>query len=439
MFNCTAARRNASLAWLIAILPGMAATAAAVATDAAAVATAEAEVTTDVAQVAESGPQAQAGFVVTVFHEGIGQGARHLAVRDNGDVYVARRDGILFALRDTDGDGSADLIEQRELPVSTGLEIHPPFLYFSDDASVSRIMLDDALLPSGDPETIVSDFPAQSSHASKSLALNHRGDLFVNVGAPSNACQTKPRSPGSPGLEPCPQLERQAAVWKFSATRTGQRQLDGERYITGTRNIVGMAWNHTEQALYFAMHGRDQLSTLWPGSFDDADSTEMPAEEFHKALPGADYGWPSTFVDPRTGKRLLAPEYGGDGHREAPAGRYQTPLHAYPAHWAPNDMLFYTGDQFPDSYQGGVFIAWHGSWNRAPNPQEGYRVTFQAMRDGDVQDEPIDFLTGFSGHDVLLRPSDARYRPSGLALDAQGALYVSDSVRGRIWKISHPL
>ena len=78
------------------------------------------------------------GFVITVFHEGIGQGARHLAVRDNGDVYVARRDGVLFALRDADGDGMADRIEQRELPISTGLEYHAPFLYFSDDASVRK-------------------------------------------------------------------------------------------------------------------------------------------------------------------------------------------------------------------------------------------------------------------------------------------------------------
>lgn len=377
------------------------------------------------------------GFFISVFHDGIGPGARHLVVRENGDVYIARRDGVLFALRDSDGDGTADQSDERRLPISTGLEYQAPYLYFSDDASVSRILLRNELMPAGDPETIVSDFPTQSSHASKSLALNSTGELFVNVGAPSNACQTKPRSPGSPGLEPCPQLERQAAVWKFSATRLGQRQADGERYITGTRNIVGMAWNHNPEALYFAMHGRDQLSTLWPEVFDDADSTEMPAEEFHKAVPGADYGWPTTFVDPRTGKRLIGPEYGGDGIREAPPGRYQTPLHAYPAHWAPNDVLFYTGGQFPDDYQGGVFIAWHGSWNRAPNPQDGYRVTFQAMRNGEVRGEPIDFLTGFSGHDVLARPGDARYRPSGLAIDSAGALYLSDSVRGRIWKITY--
>jgi len=381
------------------------------------------------------GLRAPAGFSIRVFHDGIGQGARHLAVRENGDVFVARGDGVLFALRDSDGDGRADVTEQRDLPISTGIEYQRPFLYFSDNASVSRIRLDDALMPQSAPETMVSEFPEQQTHASKSLALNDRDELFVNVGAPSNACQANTRSPGSPGLQPCPQLERQAAIWKFSASRPGQRQLDGQRYVTGTRNIVGMAWNEAQQALYFAMHGRDQLSALWPDHFDDADSAEMPAEEFHRVEPGADYGWPYTFVDPRTGKRLIAPEYGGDGIREAAPGRYQTPLHAYPAHWAPNDVLFYTGTAFPDSYRGGVFIAWHGSWNRAPHPQEGYRVTFQPLQNGTLSGDPVDFIDGFKGDDVLERPSDARFRPSGLALGPDGSLYLSDSVKGRIWRI----
>ena len=78
-------------------------------------------------------------------------------------------------------------------------------------------------------------------------------------------------------MDPCPQLERQAAIWRFDANRTNQRQPDGERFVTGTRNVVAMAWH--DDALYFVMHGRDQLSTLWPRLFDDEDSAEMPAEE----------------------------------------------------------------------------------------------------------------------------------------------------------------
>ena len=388
----------------------------------------------------EPGIHLPEGFRATVFHQGVGARARHLAVRANGDVFVSIRDGELVALRDTDGDGQADRMERRRLPIRTGLRIHNPFLYFTDDVSVRRVMLDDNLMPDGEPEVIVAGFPQQGSHATKAIALNDRGELFVNVGAPSNACQEKRRTPGSPGLDPCPQLARQAAIWRFSAARLDQDQLDGIRYVTGTRNVVAMAWNNEEEALYFAMHGRDQLSTLWPGIYSDEDSAEMPAEEFHRAVQGADYGWPYTYLDPRTGRRMLAPEYGGDGRTEAEPGKYQQPLHAYPAHWAPNDLLFYFVEggsvAFPERYRGGAFIAWRGSWNRAPLPQEGYRVTFQPFTEGTVAGPPEDFMTGFKGTDVLRRPSDARWRPGGLALGPDGALYVTEAMEGRIWRIT---
>jgi len=374
------------------------------------------------------------GFTATVFHDGVGTGARHIAVRDNGDVFVSRRSGELVALRDANGDGQVDEIERRKLPITTGLRIHAPFLYFSDDVSVHRVALDGALMPAGTPDLIVGGFPTPGSHAAKAIALSDRGDLFVNVGAPSNACQQRTRTPGSPGMDPCPQLERQAAIWRFDANRMDQQQLDGERYVTGTRNVVAMDWNG--DALYFVMHGRDQLSTLWPRLFDDEDSAEMPAEEFHKAVAGANYGWPFTFVDPRSGKRLLAPEYGGDGVKEAEPGRYRKPLHAYPAHWAPNELGFYTGNAFPARYRGGAFIAWRGSWNRAPLPQQGYRVTFQPFSAGKVTGPPEDFMLGFAGTDDLKRPSDATWRPGGLAVGPDGALYVLEENEGRIWRVT---
>lgn len=376
------------------------------------------------------------GFSAQVYHQGIGPRARHIAVRANGDVFVSMRDGELVALRDTDGDGRADQVQRRKLPITTGLEIHNPFLYFADRVSVSRVMLDGNLMPAGEPETIVQGFPEQGSHATKAIALNDRGELFVNVGAPSNACQQKRRSPGSPGLDPCPQLERQAAIWRFSASRLAQNQLDGERYVTGTRNVVALDWNHKEQALFFVMHGRDQLSTLWPDLYDDKASAELPAEEFHRATPGGNYGWPFTYVDPATGRRMLGPEYGGDGRIEAEAGRYEMPLHAFPAHWAPNDLIFYDGDAFPPRYRGGAFIAWRGSWNRAPLPQDGYRVTFLPFADGSVSGPSEDFMLGFKGRELLKRPSDARWRPGGLALGPDGALYVTEAIAGRIWRIT---
>jgi glucose/arabinose dehydrogenase len=376
------------------------------------------------------------GFTATVFHDGVGSRARHLAVRDNGDVFISRK-GELVALRDNNADSKADIVETRELPITTGLEIHNPFLYFSDNVSVSRVMLDAGLMPTGEVETIVKGFPQQGAHAAKSIALNDRGELYVNVGAPSNACQEKRRSPGSPGQFPCPHLERQAAIWRFSASRLEQDQLDGERYLTGIRNVMALDWNDKEQTLYFAMHGRDQLSNLWPDYYGEQESAEMPAEEFHRARQGANYGWPYTYVDPASGKHMVGPEYGGDGKTESEVGKYQRPLWMFPAHWAPNDLVFYTGSAFPGHYHGGVFIAWHGSWNRAPLPQEGYRVTFQPFADGTVTGDPEDFMMGFKGSDELKRPSAASHRPGGLGVGPDGALYVTESIKGRVWKVTY--
>lgn len=328
-------------------------------------------------------------------------------------------------------------MEERELPITTGLAVGGDHLYFSDSTTVSRIALGDALMPGGEVETVVEGFPEQQSHADKALAFDGEGNLYVNVGAPSNACQEEPRTPGSPGQRPCPQLERQAAIWRFPAGATGLSQSDGERFVTGTRNVLAMDWNASAGALLFAMHGRDQLNSLWPDLFDDDDNAEMPAEELHRAEAGADYGWPYTFFDPRTGSRLVSPEYGGDGEQEAEAGRYRTPLQTFPAHWAPNDLLFYTADAFPQRYRGGAFIAWHGSWNRAPLPQEGYRVTFVAFSGGEPAGEPEDFLTGFKGGEDFTDPSRATYRPMGLGVSPDGTLYVSETVGGRVWRVGY--
>lgn len=386
--------------------------------------------------VSSSQVKAPAGFTVSVFHDGVGEDARHLVVRDNGDVLIARRTGVLTALRDSDGDGRADRTEERRLPIRTGLAIHDGYLYFSDATSVSRVALDDTLMPGGPVEMVVSGFPEQHAHRAKAIAFDARGRLYVNVGAPSNDCQKQDRAPRSPGLRPCPQLERHAGIWRFPAGAVGITQADGERFVTGTRNVVAMDYDSASGALYFIMHGRDQLHSLWPDLFDTTESAEMPAEEFHRAEAGANYGWPYTFFDPRSGRRLVAPEYGGDGKMEAEPGRYRKPLYAFPAHWAPDDMLFYRGKTFPERCRGGVFISWHGSWNRAPLPEEGYRVTLLPFSDGVPAGPPEDFLTGFRS-EGLLNVFGSDYRPMGLGVGPDGSLYVTETGHGRVWRVSY--
>ncbi|MEE8107561.1 MAG: sorbosone dehydrogenase, partial [Gammaproteobacteria bacterium] len=161
------------------------------------------------------------GFTATVFANGLG-GARHLVVRENGDVYVSLRrandgEGVI-GLRDDDGDGVADRRAAFGHAGGTGAAIYKDYLFFSSDDTVYRMKFTGGeLVPSGEMEVVASGFPKQGSHAAKSLAISADGKLFVNSGAPSNACQKRARSAGSKGQNPCPHLFRGGGIWKFSA------------------------------------------------------------------------------------------------------------------------------------------------------------------------------------------------------------------------------
>lgn len=382
------------------------------------------------------------GFRSAVFAEGVGRG-RQLVVRENGDVYVAlqqrQRGGGICALRDRNGDGRADEIKYFGELTGTGIEIREGYLYFGADTRVVRYKLkSESLLPEEPPATIVSGFPENRAHMAKPLAFDGSGHLYVNVGAPSNACQERVRTPGSPGRRPCPELEESGGIWRYDAEKTGQEHPDdGLRYATGLRNCVALAWHDAAERGYVVMHGRDQLNQLFPQHFTNEDNARLPAEEFHLLREGGAYGWPYTYWDPQRGARMVAPEYGGDGKQEAESGRYADPIQAFPAHWAPNDLIFYDGEQFPKRYRGGAFVAFHGSWNRAPLPQAGYKVTFTPFEGEKPSGGYEVFADGFTGQEALRSPRQADHRPMGLAIGPEGRLYISDSVRGRIWRISY--
>ncbi|GER07270.1 sorbosone dehydrogenase [Kordiimonadales bacterium JCM 17843] len=368
---------------------------------------------------------------------------RHLAVREDGTVYASlyskNKDGWLIALTDGDGDGSADEIKEFGSFGGTGLALYKDWLYFSSDTTIGRYKLGEAAVPTGDAEIVVSGFPSQNQHATKPMTFDDQGHMYVTVGAPSNACQERARTPGSPGLSPCPQLELQAGIWRFDANKTGQKHgEDGERYATGIRNGLAMDWNHSANALYFIGHGRDQLQQLFPQYYTAKQSAELPAEEFHRAQKDGNYGWPYSYWDHQRGERMKGPEYGGDGKTPAENPDFIAPLTAFPGHWAPNDLTFYTGDAFPDYFRKGAFIAFHGSWNRAPLPQQGYNVAFIPMNDaGEITGDWSIFADKFKGEEPLASPRAATHRPTGLAVGPDGALYVADDAGGRIWKITY--
>ena len=377
-----------------------------------------------------------AGFVATVVQEGQG-GGRHLAVAPNGDIYLAGRGGLL-AMRDKNGDGKADETMKFGDVKGTEVRLYKNFLYVSDDVGVYRYPLKKGdLAPAGPRQTVVSGFPVERQHADKTFALDPKGTLYINVGAPSNSCQEKDRQEGSMGMNPCPILEKYGGVWVFDGNKTDQKNTDGRRFATGIRNAVAIEWNTRQNALYAVIHGRDSIDTLFPALYNAEDNATRQGEEFHKIVDGGNYGWPYTFFDTKLNQRVVAPEYGGDGKKTPEPGKYADPLVAFPAHWAPNDLEFYNGKSFPAKYQDGAFIAFHGSWNRAPEPQAGYKVVFQPMKDGKPNGNYEVFAEGFAGDMPDNSPSNAKYRPVGLAVGPDGSLYVSDSQKGRIWRISY--
>jgi glucose/arabinose dehydrogenase len=385
---------------------------------------------------ADDGLTLPAGFSAQVAHEGVGAG-RHLVVAPGGDVYLAGRNGLV-ALRDTNGDGTLDKTEPFGDVKGTEIRLYKDWLYVSDDVGVYRFALEKGkLAPTGKKETVVSQFPRERQHADKTFALDPKGTLYVNVGAPSNSCQEKDRQEGSLGLNPCPILEKYAGVWVFDGNKLDQTPPNGRRFATGMRNAVALEWSDRRNALYSVIHGRDSIDTLFPALYTAEDNATRQAEEFHQITDGGNYGWPYTFWDTKLNQRVVAPEYGGDGKKQPEAGKYPDPLVAFPAHWAPNDLLFYTGKNFPAKYQDGAFIAFHGSWNRAPEPQAGYKVVFQPMKDGKPSGAYEVFADGFAGDMKDNNPRNARYRPVGLAIAPDGSMYVADSQKGRIWHITY--
>ena len=389
------------------------------------------------------------GFEATVVVDSLPGRARHIAVNDNGDIYVkarfADKGESVIALRDTNGDGRADMIKRfggrgGEGVYGTAMRIYKGYLYFSSELIVYRYKLRPGeLVPTSEEEVILTDDHAHGmhEHIAKPVTFDDKGFMYVPFGANSNACQDDNRIPSSSGLDPCPILEDHGGIWRFDANKKGQLQKDGVKFATGLRSVVALDWNFADNNLYALQHGRDDLLRLFPQLFSPWQSAMLPSEEFFRIKEGTHAGWPYCYWDQMQGKKVLNPEYGGDGNEVGRCGEYEKPLISFPGHWAPNDILFYQGNHFPDRYKNGSFIAFHGSTNRAPYPQSSYFIGFVPFKAGQPSGDYEVFADGFAGVDPIVNVSDAVYRPMGLAMGPDGTLYIAETEKGKIWKVTY--
>lgn len=381
------------------------------------------------APCADAGLKLPAGYCAELMGEHLGA-VRQLAVSRGGVLYVAVQSGggghgvLAFADRKHDGH-----LEQVGVFGPSGVNdvaLHNGALYAALPGRIIRWQVSNAApVPATAPEDVITGLPATGDHVAKSIAF--KGDsLFVNFGSHSNSCQRQDRTAGSPGNDPCTELNERAGIWVFLATRAGQTVADGIRYATGLRNAMALAVQPGIGALYAAVMGRDQLAANW--GYSAEVSAEDPAEEFGLLTRGADYGWPYCYYSATRKAKILAPEYGGNGSRTDRCTERTMPLLVFPGHWAPLALAFNPGAGLGAHYAGGAFLAFHGSWNRAPLPQAGYRVVFIPFEKGQPTGAYETFATGSGGPTAL--------RASGVAVAPDGALFISDDRAGRVWRVS---
>ena len=397
------------------------------------------------------------GFCASVFADSVGK-ARDVVVAPNGVVYVtlesmgasteqklggqpqAPAPRGVAAMRDANGDGKADSVTYFGDRGETGIGIYNGHLYVDQGTRIVRWPLDStALAPTGKMEVIVTGIPSKPGHLARNFTIDKNGTLYVNVGSSTNACQPKDREPDMAGQDPCRELSTRAGIWKFDANKTGQAFSPNARFATGLRNGMGLAVSPLDNKLWATQHGRDGLFDYWKSKFPDPKyQAENPAEELVQVNQNDDFGWPYCYYAVDQKKLVDAPEYGGDGKKSDRCDSKKEPVATYGGHWAPMSLFFYTGSSFPDKYKKGAFIAFHGSWNRAPEEQAPGRIVFQPL-DGDKSGGDYEiFADNFAqvpANDV--QPGTVKHRPVGIAQAPDGSIYVSDDLGGRIWKITY--
>lgn len=319
--------------------------------------------------------------------------ARQMAQTESGMLFVGSRggNGNLYAVVPPSSEnGVPEVVTfESELSMPTGLALHDGSLYVAAHYQILRYPnIEDTFRDNPEPEVIADDLPKARAHGWKYLSVGPDGFLYFNVGAPCNICLSDD--------------ERFASI-----IRMDPESGESEVYAHGIRNTVGIEWHPESGLMWFTDNGRD-----WWGD-------DRPPEEVNVVTkPGEHFGYPFLHGD-----NLSDPEFGDQKSEDV---EYTKPVVNIQAHSAALGLKFYTGDSFPEIYKNALFIAEHGSWNRAS--KVGYRVSVVRFDTGKPVYYPF--------VDIWLRGQRANARPNDVLVANDGSLLISDDFRGAIYRVS---
>jgi glucose/arabinose dehydrogenase len=340
-------------------------------------------------------PRVPEGFSATLYASGF-EDPRWLAVAPSGDLFLAdSAAGRIVVLRPpSDGREPERELFVEGLTLPFGIAFSDRHVYVASTDQVARYPYDSRTSKRRGPAESLLALPGggYNQHWTRSILIDRHGRLFVSVGSKSNI-----------GIEPDPRATILVA------------DVDGRNvrvFARGLRNAVGIGVNPETGLLWATVNERDNLG-------DDA-----PDDFFTEVVDGGFYGWPYTYDAGVIDRRVRArPDLAARARRgDVPLG----------AHVAPLQFAFYDGDQFPDAYRGGAFIARHGSWNR--RLRSGYDVVFVPFRNGRPAGAPQVFMEGF----VPDRAGSSVYgRPVGVAVLHDGTLLIADDAAKVIWQVAY--
>lgn len=343
-----------------------------------------------------------AGFSIAKFAEITNP--RMLAVAPDGTVYVSQRTpGTLSMLKDTNGDGAADVHKVvAEKPQMHGVAIDGGKMYLVTvkEVYVADINRDGSL---GELRMLINDLPDGGQHPNRTIAVRN-GKLYISVGSSCNAC---------------PESNAEHATILVTDLDSKNRKI----HASGLRNTIGFGWHPVSNKLFGMDHGIDMLG----------DNEQH--EELNEIVEGKKYGWAFVYADGKLHPHVKPPKELGLTNEDW-AKQSLNPLLLYTPHAAPMQMAFNTGAMFPAEYKNDAFVAMRGSWNR--NPPSGYEVVRIRFDQAGNPNKIEPFLTGFLVKGGAPDGKDAHFaRPAGLAMMRDGSMLLTDDTNNIIYRISH--